>query len=240
VRYWPNQPLRSLRDAMPGMIAWATRIRYNVIIRPTPPGSTTLIQLDDLTAAMVDLLRPVAFMALETSPGNFQAWIALPAAEADADFARRLLRGTSADANASGAARVAGSINFKERYAPDYPVVRLVHVAPGLITSRAQLEVLGVMAPPEPVTAPEPVAAVHRRTPWNWPDYQRCLDRAPFKHDGTGPDRSRADFTWCLIAIDWGWSIDATASRLMELSANAQEAGDGYAWRTARAAAAAI
>jgi hypothetical protein len=53
--------------------------------------------------------------------GNYQAWVALPAAESDREFARRLRKGTGADANASGAVRLAGSINFKERYAPDFP-----------------------------------------------------------------------------------------------------------------------
>jgi hypothetical protein len=69
------------------------------------------------------------------------------------------------------------------------------------------------------------------------PDYQRCLDDAKLKHDGSGPDRSRADFTWCLIAIDWGWNIDATANRLIELSAKANEKAPDCARLTARNAA---
>jgi acetyl-CoA acetyltransferase len=73
-----------------------------------------------------------------------------------------------------------------------------------------------------------------------WPDYQCCLDGAPPNGDGTGPDRSRADFTWCMIALDWGWGIEETADRLMELSDKARENGDDYALRTARNAAAAI
>jgi hypothetical protein len=54
------------------------------------------------------------------------------------------------------------------------------------------------------------------------------------------PDISKADFTWCMIAIDWGWSVSATAARLMEESRKAQENGERYALRTAHNAAAAV
>ncbi|MGH7171544.1 MAG: hypothetical protein ACRELG_14810 [Gemmataceae bacterium] len=51
---------------------------------------------------------------------------------------------------------------------------------------------------------------------------------------------SRADFTFCLLAIDWGWTIQETAARLLQESGKAQENGEAYALRTARNAAAAI
>src|SRR5207245_10018275 len=51
---------------------------------------------------------------------------------------------------------------------------------------------------------------------------------------------SRADFTFCLLAIDWGWSVEETSERLLEKSRKAQENGAGYAWRTAQRAAAAV
>ena len=76
------------------------------------------LQLDDLAADRLPAIAPAVFLALETSPGNFQAWLALPGSE-DKDFARRVRRGTGADATASGATRVAGSLNFKDKYAPD-------------------------------------------------------------------------------------------------------------------------
>ncbi len=58
--------------------------------------------------AGLEQLKPAAFMGLETSPGNYQAWVALPARQADKDFARRLRKGAGADDTASGATRVAG------------------------------------------------------------------------------------------------------------------------------------
>ena len=59
-------------------------------------------------------------------------------------------------------------------------------------------------------------------------------------HQGDRRDVSRADFTWCMTAIDWGWSVEATAARLMEESEKAHENGEGYAKITAGNAAAAV
>ena len=98
------------------------------------------------------------FLALETSPGNFQAWLALHGVE-DKDFARRVRKGTGADATASGATRVAGSVNFKDKYDPEKtgklsargdPCRR----SPGRVTSAAELERLGLVAEPETVAQP--------------------------------------------------------------------------------------
>jgi len=55
-----------------------------------------------------------------------------------------------------------------------------------------------------------------------------------------GPDLSRADFTWGMTAITWGWSIEDTAAQLMQESSKAQENGERYALITAQNAAAAV
>lgn len=44
----------------------------------------------------------------------------------------------------------------------------------------------------------------------------------------------------CLLALDLGWSVEETATRLMQESTKAQEYGGAYALRTAQSAAAAI
>jgi hypothetical protein len=53
-----------------------------------------------------------------------------------------------------------------------------------------------------------------------------------------------ADFTWCMTAIDWGWSIEETARKLPDVSERAAERvrlkDDGYALITAQNAAAAV
>ncbi len=52
-----------------------------------------------------------------------------------------------------------------------------------------------------------------------------------------------ADFYWCMMAAQRGWSIKETASKLLEVSAKAQERArlhdEGYALITAQNAAAA-
>jgi len=232
-----NRTLDQLRPAMPEILQEAAERKHNVIIRPRST-SVTLIQLDDLGEDMAARLRPASFLILRTSPRNFQAWVAV--ADSDADFARRFRKGAGADLTASGATRISGSLNVKEKYAPDFPVVETVHASPGLIVKKSELETLGMVAPPEK-DAP---SAVHfsRRRPdaRGWPSYQRCVENAPPARSGDRPDISRADFTFCLLAIDWGWTVEQTAARLMQESGKAQENGEAYALRTARSAAAAI
>jgi len=43
-----------------------------------------------------------------------------------------------------------------------------------------------------------------------------------------------------MTAITWGWSIEETADKLMELSAKARENGEIYAHRTTQNAASAV
>ena len=197
---------------------------------PHGPG-VTFIQLDDLKAADLPRLAPAVFLTLETSPGNFQAWVAIPDAE-DKDFARRLRKGTGADPTASGATRVAGSLNFKDKYAPGFSARRHPPGESRPHDQAAELERLGLVAAPEAGAAaarhPCP-ARDNRRGGRKWPSYARCVDGAPLNSEETGPDISRADFVFCMTAITWGWSVDETAERLMEESAKAQANGERYA-----------
>jgi hypothetical protein len=101
--------------------------------------------------------------------------------------------------------------------------------------TRGQLEALGVVATQEKAE-PAAIGPSHRPDARAWPSYQRCLEHPKAQKDGR-PDRSLADFTWCMIAMDWGWSIEETAAQLMRVSAKAGENGEAYAHRTAQAAA---
>ena len=69
-----------------------------------------------------------------------------------------------------------------------------------------------------------------------------AASRAPSR-EGDGPDRGMADFFWCMMAAQRGWSNEETASKLLEVSAKAQERArlrdDGYALIIAQNAAAA-
>ena len=92
---------------LPAMLNEAAERKRNVIIRPHGP-EVTLLQLDDLK---LQQLPAVAFVALETSPGNYQAWLALPG-KPDKELASRIRKGSGADIGASGATRIPGSPQF--------------------------------------------------------------------------------------------------------------------------------
>jgi hypothetical protein len=238
-RFLRQQPHDQLRESIPVLLDDAATHEHNVIVRPHS-ARAVFIQLDDLNKEAVERIKPAAFLSLHTSPGNYQAWVALKAGEVDKDFARRLRKGAGADDTASGATRVAGSLNFKDKYAPDFPRVEINHITPGLITDAATLDRLGLVAAPEQ-PAPASVRVSPPRTDnRKWPSYQRCVLGAPENRDKTGPDVSRADFTWCMTAITWGWSIEETAANLLEISAKARENGERYALMTAQNAAAAV
>jgi len=229
-------PVAELRRTLSRMLDAATISERNVIVRPHGAG-TSFLQLDDLTADRLAPLAPAAFLILETSPGNHQAWLALPGRD-DKEFARRVRRGTGADMTASGATRIAGSLNFKDKYAPQFPRVAIRAARAGHRTTPAELETLGLVAPPEefaPLPPPR-VSSSNRQ----WPSYAQALDGAPPDSEGQGPDRSRADFVWCMTAITWGFDVDATAERLLEESSKARAAGKGYAAMTVRNAARAV
>ena len=75
-------------------------------------------------------------MTLRTSPGNYQVWLAVSDAPKESDkeaakqFRTRVRRGAGADHSATGATRIAGSLNFKTKYAPDFPVVEITRDEP--------------------------------------------------------------------------------------------------------------
>ena len=236
--FWGAQSGQQLGRGVGELIEAGATNQRNVIVRPQR-GHATLVQLDDLAGSALERVRGDSFLILCTSSGNHQAWVAVR--DCQPDFARWLRRGCGADPSASGAARLAGSINFKRKYAPDFPVVSLLKVSPGLMVTQAELQAQGLVAvphtPPAALASPRRVSSAAARA---WPNYQRCVLQAPLAHDSDRPDISRADFTFCLLAIDWGWDVEQTVQRLMQLSRKAGENGEAYAWRTAQRAAAAI
>src|SRR3954470_13945413 len=103
------------------------------------------------------------------------------------------------------------------------------------MTDCAELERLGLVAPagespPLPLSPARSISGSNRK----WPSYELCLDRAPPSQGSPGQNRqSIADFTWCLIAADWGFSVEEIAARLLEESAKARDNGRAYALQTA-------
>jgi hypothetical protein len=228
-----QQSLTQLRNSLPMVLPGLTERRNSFVVRPHP-GDAALVQLDDLDGAALERLNDVAFLTLATSPGNHQAWVAVSGvAPADArDLGRRLRKGTGADLSASGATRVAGTVNYKRKYEPEFPTVTVLSATPGRIVTPETLEQLGLLARQDVAQAtPLRVSPSGDRS---WPDYRRCIAGAPLNHGKSSPDISRADFFWCLMAAQRGWGEEEIAARLMELSGKARENGEAYARLTAQ------
>jgi len=236
--FLPNRHANQLRHAIGSILREAAARQHNVILRPRASERTQLVQLDDLNSDQARRLEHRAFMTLCTSPGNFQAWVAV--SDPEPDFARRLRKGAGADPSASGATRISGSRNFKRKYGPDFPLVEITGRNAALTQTRGELEQAGLVAAKEPTPAPRRVSSTYTG-PKKWPSYARCVQNAPLVHAGDNrPDISKADWVWCMTAIDWGFSIEDTAARLMQESTKAQENGEQYALKTAHRAALAV
>jgi hypothetical protein len=235
-----NRSVESLRCELPSLLFTSCEKRLNVIVRPIAAHRLSLIQLDDLSASQLDRVRPFSFLVLETSPENFQCWVAVR--DASPETIRRVKKAAGADLNASGATRLAGSYNFKSKYAPNYPRVRLHSIAPLHAVTVGELDRAGLIALEEHTPCAPRHAPTRRRRHrvLVWPTYARCLADAPTARNHEGKDRSAADFNFCLISIDRGWSVEATASQLMAESEKAKSTGYSYALFTAKRAASVV
>jgi hypothetical protein len=121
----------------------------NIYIRPK--GEHPLSLVDDLTAASIQRMKSEGFepaVIVETSPGNFQAWLnhgrVLPKAESTI-AARALAEKFVGDRGAADwrhFGRLAGLTNRKEKYKDPngrYPFVRLIEASGRTYTHSAQL-----------------------------------------------------------------------------------------------------
>jgi len=214
--YRRGMKLADLIRTLPAILDSATRQQRNVIVRPYGLG-VSFIQLDDLRADMLTHLAPAVFLILKTSPGNFQAWVVIPGAEDKVLFAAFAKAPKPTPRRAAQRERRGAKISRTNTR----PTFRASQSNRRRQVERRQ--------------KPNLNRASNRRMP----DYARCLEGAPLNSDKTGPDISRPDYTFALIAADWG-CVEETAARLMQVSPKAQESGEAYALRTARAEAAAV
>ncbi|MEK6321002.1 MAG: DNA-primase RepB domain-containing protein [Acidobacteriota bacterium] len=235
-----NRSVESLRSELPCLMSTSYDKGLNMIVRPIAAHTLSLIQLDDLSASQLDRVRGFSFLVLETSPDNFQAWVAVN--DASPETIRRVKKAAGADLNASGATRLAGSYNFKSKYAPNYPRVRLHSIAPLHAVTLGELDRAGLIAPEEHTPRAPRHAPTYRRRHrlLVWPSYARCLADAPSAKNHEGKDRSSADFNFCLISIDRGWSVEATANQLLAESDKAKSTGYNYALFTSKRAASVV
>jgi hypothetical protein len=236
IDFRPTLTMNGLRRYLPGLLDRSQLERLNIIIRPRVRIGTRLIQLDDLNVEKVRRVGEYGFLVLETSPGNYQVWLAVGASQSE--FVRRLKRGVGADPGASGAVRLAGSMNFKRKYAPNYPRVRLVSADVEQPYANVEhLEQAGLLAAPFPPQR-EPGLGLSSvrggRAPNAWPDYARCVAKAPVAEHG-GPDISRADYVWAKIALQrfrWIQQPERVVEKLSALSPKAigKPEGEGLSY----------
>lgn len=220
IRFRPNQTLQEVKHKVPKSLQLAQSEQHNIILRPrVSDKSVFFVQLDDLKSAQLLKVEQAALLTIETSPENFQAWLAIASSSKidEKHIASSLRRAIGADISASGATRIAGSRNYKEKYQPDYPIIAMTQSSPGRVMTTQALKIMALLPlPAHIIPRPIPRYAWTRDKPKRFPDYGRCLQNAPTNTKGDGPDTSRADFTWCMIALDWGWSMEETAAQLLQ------------------------
>ena len=218
----------------------------NIYIRPKGEHSLSLI--DDLTRESVDRMKREGFepcVVVETSPGNFQAWInhgrVLPKAESTA-AARALADRFGGDKGAADwrhFGRIAGLTNRKsKRQGSDgqFPFVRLLEGAPGLVYSAATAflnDVRGALKRVRPVPAA-------LQTGTNCCQLTISDFRARPEYDGDG---NRIDLAYAVYALAHG--VSETSIQASIASRDLAKKGDerrqnAYIDRTVRKAIAAL
>src|ERR1700735_2303129 len=72
-----EQSVQQVRNSLPRLLPGLTERQNSIVVRPRGEGNVTLVQLDDLSSSMLEHgLKDAAFLAIQTSPGNYQAWVA--------------------------------------------------------------------------------------------------------------------------------------------------------------------
>jgi hypothetical protein len=228
--------LDEMRAWLPDLLKRNEERHESLIVRPV---AHHLIQVDDCDRDMVERLKPFAFLVVETSPDNFQVWLALPLetskAERDAVRHRLLTELGTADKSASGALRLPGSLNTKPKHRQadgSFFRVRIAHTSPGRFVSIAEFEAAQLLIPnsTDSTAKQAPTQSTKNRVARTFPDYTRCVAEAKRKDDGE-PDLSDADKNWCILSLGRGWSRADTEAKLMEHRDKAKRRPD-YARRT--------
>ncbi len=237
VAFTRNLPVEKLRRSLSALVWKCEREALNFIIRPRAPADRRLIQLDDLDSVSVGRVRDIAFRIVETSDGNFQAWLAVLGA--DDEMERRLKKSIIADVGANGATRIAGSMNVKEmrrRADGSYPRVRLIAARSIVVDVERLLCVIGRYAP----CVSSSSFSTHTQPTMPLPDYDEFVRRARISATGE-IDRSMVDFAWAATAIRRGFAKEVVASELERVSLKAAQLAKGtrarYVKRTVNAAA---
>jgi hypothetical protein len=204
-----------------------------------------VIQIDDCDVRTVRALSSLSFLVVETSPQNYQCWLALAGSEQGSDldavrqriFAGLRKQGLNGNGGSYGAVRWPDSINFKpERVGPDgSPRVRVTAVS--LMRQVGLDDLAGLDLLPElPADRPAVTPPVVRRFPGRqkWPDYGKCLIAAQQRWPDKESIRSEADAQFVYISLKRGFSGAEIAAMLVTVSEKAEKEGKRYIDRTIR------
>lgn len=202
----------------------------NIYIRPK--GEHPLSMVDDLTAESIERMKHEGFgpcLVVETSPGNFQAWLnhgkVLPKAESTL-AARALAERFGGDKGAADwrhFGRLAGFTNRKEEHrrpGGQFPYVKLVESWPHLVYSQAS-EFLEQTHHQR--TNAEARAAVPRPSRLTGPLFTIDDFRARPQYGG---DNNRIDLAYAVYALSHGIPEDdlSTAISTRDLTKKGSEA----------------
>jgi hypothetical protein len=191
----------------------------NIYIRPK--GEHALSLVDDLNAAALQRMKSEGFhpaIIVETSPGNFQAWLnhgrVLPRAESTA-VARALAERFGGDRGAADwrhFGRLAGLTNRKPKYNCNgvYPFVRLVEAATRAY-AQGESFLNGVLTNVEITRSPSVPTARDRR---NVEGRQLKQIDSFRSNPAYGGDNTRVDLAYALYALAHGATEDEVKDAL--------------------------
>jgi hypothetical protein len=145
-------------DDIARLVPWLKRQNAqgsDIYARPSKDESHSLVLVDDLRAPMVERMkkdRVTPALVIETSPGNFQAWVKLSEASVDSEVRKRAAKvlaqaygGDPGSVEAGHYGRLGGFTNRKPKHERDgrFPYV-LIHEASGMVAPRGPELVAGV------------------------------------------------------------------------------------------------
>lgn len=210
------------------------------------PEGWRFVLVDDVQD-IDEVLQYHPTLIVETSPGNHQAWYVLPETPRDREHARticrvyaQILSGDPGSAEPDHLGRVAGFRNVKHRYAPEYPVARIVHADAGAVARTNVLFSKSVWRP-TPSSGDRIIHIVRdifHRNGWNLPRQRKTFSEP-------GIDRSARDFAYAAFVFERELerhgiireqAIERIRARLYERSSKAVQRGDEYIARTIAAA----
>jgi hypothetical protein len=236
----------SIRDVAK-IICIAEDKGHNLVARVDGKTFGTLIQLDEVKQCHLELLKPVAFMIFETSPNNFQAWVALPIGTPIKQRKRirtRLIAGLKAfeerfvnnppagytwiNGGSFGEMRWPQSINQKPKH--NGFRVRLIHESRGHFITSPELDAAGLLArvpkrerPPKDRSSfrvQSPSRPVQNDLAKTEPDYAALLGKHSQRHIADG-----LFLTDCILR---GFTKVERRQLLLARSTKYQELDDTY------------